>query len=189
MKSVRRLGSEPAGVPLAADDLIEFHAARLLLLVALCGTKSKSEHVIRIEGLTKLAKLDFFVRYPEFFDRVSASLDASERSVTRGVESSMIRHHYGPWDQRYYEVIPFLEGIGMIKVTGNAKNGYAFALSDLGSQAAKKLQADAAFSNQVEQMKRVKKVLGAKNGTTLKNLVYKEFSAEVAERTRGELIQ
>ena len=35
MKSVRRLGSEPAGVPLSADDLIEFHAARLLLLVAL----------------------------------------------------------------------------------------------------------------------------------------------------------
>ena len=101
MKSVRRLSQIAAGNPLASDDLIEFHAARLLLLIALCGTKNAAEGTTRIEGLTKLAKLDFFVRYPDFFNRASQALNADERSATTVVESSMVRHHYGPWDQRY----------------------------------------------------------------------------------------
>ncbi len=56
----------PAGLPLTADQITEFHAARLMLLLHLCGVKN------RIEGLTKLAKLDFFVRYPAFFLRAAA---------------------------------------------------------------------------------------------------------------------
>ena len=56
MKSLRNFASQAAGLPLLADDVLEFHAARLLLLFRVCGTKD------RIDGLTKMAKLDFFVR-------------------------------------------------------------------------------------------------------------------------------
>ncbi len=62
MKSLKNINDLPAGVPLAADDLLEFHAARLLLLFKVCGVAG------RIDGLTKMAKLDFFVRYPQFFN-------------------------------------------------------------------------------------------------------------------------
>ena len=62
MRSLNRVGAQPRPAwPLAADDIVEFHAARLLLLMEICGVKG------RIDGLTKMAKLDFFSRYPDFF--------------------------------------------------------------------------------------------------------------------------
>ena len=61
MKRFRELGDTPISSPLPAEDVLELHAARLVLLLKHCGVKN------RIDGLTKLAKLDFFVRYPEFF--------------------------------------------------------------------------------------------------------------------------
>ena len=42
MKSIANLGHQPAGDPLLADDILELHAARLLLLVSICGTKKKT---------------------------------------------------------------------------------------------------------------------------------------------------
>ena len=61
MKSLNRLGARSVSLPLSADDIVEFHAARLLLLLSVCGVAG------RIDGLTKMAKLDFFARYPDFF--------------------------------------------------------------------------------------------------------------------------
>jgi hypothetical protein len=187
MKSARRLSQVPAGSPLLSDDLIEFHAARLLLLVAVCGTKSKG--VTRIDGLTKLAKLDFFVRYPEFFNRISENLEAEERSATDVIESSMVRHHYGPWDRRYYEIIPFLESCELLEVRKNDKNGFDFDLTSKGLEAVEKFKKDIAFAPLIAQMKQVKKVLGSKSGTALKTLIYKVFDEEVGRKSRGEVIQ
>jgi hypothetical protein len=64
MKSFNTLGASPAGLPVAADDLLEFHAARLLLLFKFCGKTNRNSGLPRIDGLTKMAKLDFFVRHP-----------------------------------------------------------------------------------------------------------------------------
>ena len=61
MKSINHIGFAPVSLPLSADNIVEFHAARILLLISVCGTGN------RIDGLTKMAKLDFFVRYPDFF--------------------------------------------------------------------------------------------------------------------------
>ena len=61
MKSIKQIGFAPVSLPLSADNIVEFHAARILLLISLCGTGN------RIDGLTKMAKLDFFVRYPDLF--------------------------------------------------------------------------------------------------------------------------
>ena len=46
MKSLRNLAKHPAGIPVLADDVLEFHALRLLLLLKVCGTSG------RIDGLT-----------------------------------------------------------------------------------------------------------------------------------------
>src|SRR5687767_8626239 len=99
MKSIINLTDVPAGVPLTAEDFIEFHASRLILLISLLGDNGS------ITGLTKLAKLDFFVRYPDFFRRASEELSHKRKGLQTTVESAMIRHHYGPWDKRYYHVL------------------------------------------------------------------------------------
>jgi hypothetical protein len=81
MKSILNLHTHPAGMPLLADDVVEFHAGRLLLLLKFCGQRGY------IDGLTKLAKLDFFVRYPHFFDKMSAYLGNQVQSPVHYVES------------------------------------------------------------------------------------------------------
>jgi hypothetical protein len=181
MKSLRNLGNEPAGLPLAADDVLELHAGRLLLLFRVCGTAG------RIDGLTKMAKLDFFVRYPQFFEIACQELGIATASAASAVESSMIRFHYGPWDDRYYHLLAYLEAKGLIAVS---KVGKMFqpSLTELGKNAADRLKDATAFEPLVEQMKRVKKVFGNKAGSTLKALVYDIFEKEVGQRPLGEVI-
>ncbi len=181
MKSIRNLADQPASIPVFADDVLEFHAARLLMLFKICGTGG------RIDGLTKMAKLDFFVRYPRFFDELCESLGETVGSHVASVESSMVRFHYGPWDKRYYQILGYLESRNLIKINKITKQ-YCFTLTDSGQSVAKKLESDPAFAGLGEQMKRVKKVLGGKAGTTIKNLIYKIFDEEIAKRSFGEVI-
>ena len=94
MRSIANLGTSPAALPIIAEDLVEFHAARLLLLFNICGINNQ------IDGLTKMAKLDFFVRYPEFFEEVTAHLGLKSPTTMSTRESGMVRFHYGPWDKR-----------------------------------------------------------------------------------------
>lgn len=182
MKSLKNINDLPAGLPLAADDLLEFHAARLLLLFKLCGVAG------RIDGLTKMAKLDFFVRYPQFFNEACKALGLEAASVDTPVESSMIRFHYGPWDDRYYHVLAFLEATGLLEVT-KVKNTFKLKLTDKGQATAKQLADDSAYEPLVEQMKRVKKTLGGRAGSSLKKLIYTVFEKEVGQRTLGETIE
>jgi hypothetical protein len=182
MKSIRNIGSLDAGLPVLADDVLELHAARLLLLFRLCGT-----HKRRMDGLTKMAKLDFFVRYPLFFNEVSKRLGDSVASETRPVESSMVRFHYGPWDPRYYHVLAYLEGKQLLSVAKEGKT-FQFELTELGQTAADKLIEKPAFGTMIEHMHRVKKLLGGKTGSALKKLVYQVFEEEVSKRSLGEVI-
>ncbi len=100
----------------------------------------------------------------------------------------MVRHHYGPWDKRYYQVLGFLEARGLVGVRKHG-NSYIFSLTDFGIQSAKLLTKDRAHVALVDQMKAVRKLLGRKQGTQLKNLVYEVFDAEVKQRKLGELIR
>ena len=182
MKSVRALSRIPISLPLSADDILELHAARLLLLFHYCGSNEK------VEGLTKLAKLDFFVRYPNFFKRAARYLGKAVEVVNDQTESPMVRHHYGPWDKRYYQVLAFLESRGLITVKKRG-NIYEFTLSALGQEKVRLLSESKPFISAVEQMKAVKKIFGRKNGNQLKNIVYDIFDKEVKQRKLGELIK
>lgn len=184
MKSLVRLGSQPASLPLAADDILEFHAARLLLLMHVCGTSG------RIDGLTKMAKLDFFTRYPDFFAAARAAIDKTVVTSAReddAVESSMVRHHYGPWDKRYYQVLGVLEAKQLITVIKH-KQSYQIALSPLGKERAKALASRPSFQDLIARQREVKRVFGSKSGTFLKDLIYRLFDKEVGRRTLGQVI-
>lgn len=185
MKSLSRLGTRPASLPLAADDILEFHAARLLLLMHVCGTAG------RIDGLTKMAKLDFFTRYPDFFDAAWAATKPDAQSApvdhSDAVESTMVRHHYGPWDKRYYQVLAHLEARRLINVS-KVRNSYQIALSAEGAEKAKALAKRPSFATLIERQKAVKKAFGGKSGTVLKTLIYQLFDEEVSKRPLGQVI-
>ncbi|HKP05434.1 MAG TPA: hypothetical protein VJU77_18945 [Chthoniobacterales bacterium] len=181
MRSTRGLAATPAGVPLRADDILEFHAARILLLFAICGTGG------RIDSLTKLAKLDFFVRYPDFFRRACQTLGLDVEDIETTVESAMVRHHYGPWDKRYYQVLGYLEARGLIQTT-RVGRAFNLTLTPKGKGIASQLRMDPNFAVVCGQMKRVKKVFGQKSGASIKNLIYRVFEKEVALLRHGESI-
>ena len=167
---------------LPADDVLELHASRLLLLMKYCGEKGK-----RIGGLTKLAKLDFFVRYPSFFSVIACHLGKDHNDEYKSVESKMIRHHYGPWDKRYYHVISFLESRGLVQVA-KSKNTFEFTLTEVGEEKTNSLVESGTFNDIIGHMKKVKKIVGRKNGSQLKNLIYEVFKEEVKERKLGDSI-
>jgi len=182
MKTFPSLAKVPASVALSADDILEFHAARVLLLLRVAGVAG------RIDGLTKLAKLDFFVRYPQFFEQVSQHIRQPMSAAVRTVESSMIRFHYGPWDKRYYHVLAYLEAKSLIRILDH-KGTHRFQLTSEGKVVANQVLRRPSFGPLSMQMKAVKKLLGNRSGSSLKRLIYEVFDAEVASRPIGAPIQ
>ncbi|CAD5271553.1 conserved hypothetical protein [Bosea sp. 62] len=184
MRSLNRLGTRPASLPLAADDIVEFHAARLLLLTLLCGVSG------RIEGLTKMAKLDFFSRYPEFFEAAAQTQakPVPSHEPSAAVESAMVRHHYGPWDKRYYHVLAHLEAKQLIKIT-KVKKTYVIALTEIGKERAQRIAEKPSFQPLAARMREIKKVFGLRTGSSLKNMIYNMFDSEVSRRPLGEIIE
>lgn len=181
MKSLNRLGARPVSLPLSSDDVVEFHLARLLLLFKVCGIAG------RIDGLTKMAKLDFFVRYPDFFS-IARTRATGVVTDVNAIESAMVRHHYGPWDKRYYHVLAHLEAKQLISVTKH-KNTYRLKLTDLGHDRANQLAKLPSFSLMVSRMQEIKQAFGARTGSSLKGMIYEIFEQEVGQRRLGAVIQ
>ncbi len=96
-------------------DPFAVHAARLLVLIDEFSDPRRTH----IDSFSKLARLDFLLRYPVLLERLlgehrvppAARPSHSER---RGLESAMIRWKYGPWDHRYYALVGRLVGLELI---------------------------------------------------------------------------
>ncbi len=190
MRSIKSLQYIPAGIIISSDDIIEFHASRILLLISICGTKDRDTGLTRIDGLTKLAKLDFFIRYPTFLERAASSMRKEISCITKTLESKMIRYHYGPWDERYYQVIPYLEARGLLRIIKYSKyNQYRFYLTEEGDKIANSFTTSPEFQPLIEIIKNTKTVLGNMTGSKLKQLVYKLFIEEVKDKKIGEAIE
>lgn len=182
MKRYRELGDAPISSPLPAESVFELHAARLILLIKHCGVSE------RIDGLTKLAKLDFFVRYPEFFGKAASTLGSEVEAASRSSDSSMVRYRYGPWDNRYYHLLSYLESTGLVSIERLGRL-YRLSLTSAGSELARKISDDSCYASLIQHMKDVKKTMGSKSGTTLKKLIYEVFESEVGDRSLGEVIE
>lgn len=182
MKSLNQYNDYPTSLPLLSDDITEFHAARILLLVKLCGQGNT------IDGLTKMAKLDFFVRYPKFFEVACKELGKDYKVQHGNIDSHMVRFHYGPWDQRYYHVLSYLESKNLLNIQMKG-NTFILSLTSLGNEMATSLQDDSSYGELCAQMSDVKQALGSLRGTELKELIYKLFDKEVAKLPLKKVIE
>lgn len=168
------------------DSYVEFHAARILLLLYRCNGI--------IDGRTKLAKLDFFVRYPMAVKRV---LDAGLVTVVNekqklsfsvdpnSIESQMIRYRYGPWDPKYAVVIPYLQSLGLLTVDSGKSETYT--LTERGESAARDLLQDKSFQQLDATLQVVSQVFSTWKGSQLKRFIYDNFE-EITALNLGETI-
>ena len=170
--------TRPPDVSPEVEESLEYHAARLLLLLKYSGgPKSK------IDGRTKIAKLDFFLRYPTYLAK--ALNDQTMIDTNIKPESHMIRYKYGPWDMRYYDVFAVLVARGLISILPS-KKGDVFALTERGNYAASELQAPE-FEEIIERCKLVYKRFGRMSGGQIKNYIYKNFPEIVAQPLGAEI--
>ncbi len=166
------------------------HEARLLLLLSGCSHRGDGA----IEGFTKLAKLDFFLRYPVYFERlvkklrrrpVIVPMQPHERDT---VESKMIRFRYGPWDPRYRSWIGILSAKGLVAARPEGRASVHLTLTDQGRAVAATLAQSPEFFDLAVRANLVGQVAGQETGNRLKELVY-ETVPEIGSMTWGEQIE
>jgi hypothetical protein len=158
------------------DDL---HLARLLVLLGSAdarkttpATKAKA-----VEGITKLAKLDFLLRYPTCLERALRVLAWTDADVAvqprerTSIETKMIRFRYGPWDARYRRWLGLLAARGLV-VLGVEGNTVQIGLTDAGRALSAQVRSESLFAELVRRSDLTVKAVGGMSATRLKDFVY-----------------
>lgn len=156
--------------------------ARLLLLIAAFSRRNRV-----LEGRTKLAKLDFLLRYPIYFDRAlqvrRPQLTPSLRSHGPDVESRMVRYRYGPWDPAYFALLGRLIGKGLVKPAPFAR-GIGYRVTENGQMIATDLQREPAWLDVAQRVDILRRHFDL-TGAFLKRFIYENFP-EVTRATWGQ---
>ncbi|MDD7938678.1 hypothetical protein PHK61_09645 [Actinomycetospora lutea] len=186
MSSPADFDEESAAARIAQNDM-RYHQARILLLLdSVCKAEGTGK---KLDGLTKLAKLDFLVRYPAMAQRVIPASSSDERlepsdDERRETESPMIRYKYGPWDDRYYPIIGALVGCGLAAYSKGRAGSVALRMTAQGRRFASELRESQAWSDIALRCDAVAEHVGSWNGNRLKEAVYQNLPEVVALRQR-----
>lgn len=166
------------------DGSPELHTARLLLLLnAFAGDDGNGA----VEGLTKLAKLDFLLRYPVMLDRALKAKGRPVRDVRledherQSVESEMVRYRFGPWDHRYREFLNILiaKGLAAVNVEGRT---VVITLTDQGRSVARRFAEDPMFEPYTRRSTLLKRHFDM-TATNLMRFIYETFPEVVTLRS------
>ena len=156
--------------------------ARLLLLIEAFSRDSKV-----LEGRTKLAKLDFLVRYPSYFARALQIRRPALVGATEGpepdLESRMVRYRYGPWDPAYYALLGRLIGKSLVR-PAPFRRGIGYRVTNEGRAIAVAIRDEPAWLDTAGRIKLLRQHFDL-TGTNLKKFIYEHFP-EVTRATWGE---
>lgn len=171
------------------DQSPELDVARILLLL---DAFAKDGQGGAIEGLTKLAKLDFLLRYPVMLER---ALEAKRRSTQEvqledherhSVESEMVRYRFGPWDHRYRQFLNILVAKGLVSISVEGRK-VVIAATELGQDRAGQLAADELFE-QYSRRARLLKTHFDMTATNLMRFIYDTFPEIVSLRSNAPIL-
>ncbi len=151
-----------------------YHVARLLLLI-----DAYSGGGAGLAGLTKLAKLDFLLRYPAMLERIAAAagdtlqpdLAPTDTELT-SVESQMIRWKYGPWDEHYYPLIGTMISLELIYVVEGSV--LTLRTTDQGQEAAETIRSHPAWALTDRRCRLLRRRF-TMSGNALRKLIYEHL--------------
>ena len=173
-----------------AENSDGLHLMRLLVLLRCADKRGRTPKPV--EGITKLAKLDFLLRYPVYLERALLALGKSPDAVhllpreRTTVETKMIRFRYGPWDGRYRRWLSLLSARGLVTLSLNGRK-IEIGLTDAGRVMADGFAAQDLFSDLAERGTLVMKTVGSMPATKLKDFVY-EIVPEITGMKWGQEI-
>ena len=172
---------------LEGDDAL--HLGRILVLLRAFASRSGNHP---IEGLTKLAKLDFLLRYPTYLERALAAKAGNQHDKPNvedyernSVEAHMVRYRYGPWDHRYRRFLNTLAGLGLVHIDSE-KRTIVIRLTDEGLKAAERLATDPSYETLAVRAALLKKHFNI-GPTNLMEFIYRTFP-EVVSLNLGDKI-
>lgn len=161
-------------VAVETSDL--FHMSRLLVLIdVFTGDKFAGS----VQGITKLAKLDFLLRYPSNLERaleakgVNRGLAVVKEYERNNVESAMVRFRYGPWDFRYRRFLNLLVARGLVHLYVSGRTVH-ISSTESGHTIAQKLVRSDDFADLTARCRLLKTHLDI-GGTTLMRFIYEHF--------------
>jgi hypothetical protein len=165
----------------------DLHAARLLILISAFSSSDQGT----VEGLTKLAKLDFLLRYPVMLERALVAKNRSTREVRLedyerlSVESQMVRYRFGPWDHRYREFLNILIGKGLVTVRVEGRR-IVISLTDQGTNLAATLRESEVFQDYGRRSALLKRHFDIM-GTSLMKFIYDTFPEVISLRSNEKI--
>lgn len=174
-----------------AENADSLHLARLLVLLRSADKRGKNQ-AKPVEGITKLAKLDFLLRYPLYLERALLALGKPPESAAvlprerTTVETKMIRFRYGPWDGRYRRWLSLLSARGLITLSMSGRK-IEIGLTYAGRALADDLAVRPAFQDLAARSTVIMKAVGAMPATKLKEFVY-QIVPEITGMKWGEEI-
>ena len=156
--------------------------ARILMLI---DRFSRGRNVL--EGRTKLAKLDFFLRYPAYL-RLALEIRGIPVPDDLGleapdIESRMVRYRFGPWDPAYFTILGRLLGKGLV-IPVPFNRGLGYRATDEGRRVVSQVRDEDTWAEVARRVDLIHRGLDL-SGTTLKNFVYANFP-EISSATWGE---
>jgi hypothetical protein len=157
--------------------------ARLLLLIDAFSGSDRS-----LEGRTKLAKLDFLLRYPNFLMR-ALTIRVPNRILNvplaedDTIENRMVRFRYGPWDPAYFALLGRLIGHELVEPVP-VRNGVGYRTTERGRELARELGNTEPWEPVVQSAALLRRHFDL-SGTTLKQFIYDHFP-EVTQAKWGE---
>lgn len=166
------------------DQSPELHAARLLVLL---DAFAENDQAGTIEGLTKLAKLDFLLRYPVMLERALQAKGHSIREVQlesherHSVESEMVRYRFGPWDHRYREFLNILMAKDLVSISIEGRKVVIF-LTAQGRDLARHLATQQNFEQYFHRAKLLKRHFDM-TAVNLMRFIYDTFPEIVSLRS------
>lgn len=174
------------------DDSL--HLARLLILLGSADARktTSATKARAIEGITKLAKMDFLLRYPTCLERVLTKLNREPADVAvqererTSIETKMIRFRYGPWDARYRRWLGLLSSRGLVRLAVEG-NTIVIGLTESGRALAETVKDNGLFSELVRRSDLTVRAVGSMSATRLKDFIY-EAIPEITDMKWGEEI-
>lgn len=167
-----------------------YHEVRVLLLVTAVSDTVEGGS---LDGLGKLAKLDFLVRYPVFASRVLPEVQADDpRSHASASDhaiagSPVIRYRYGPWDERYYPVVGALVGRGLIEYVPDRRGSTTLRPTARGRTLAAEAGTSPAWAAVADRCALVSTHAGDLSGSRIAELIRRGLP-EIDTRPHGEAV-
>lgn len=166
------------------DQSPNLHVARLLILL---DAFSEDDHDGGIEGLTKLAKLDFLLRYPVMLELALKAKGRSVREVQleeherQSVESEMVRYRFGPWDHRYRKFLNILSAKGLTSISIEGRK-VVITLTKQGRDLARQLTTQELFEQYSRRARLLKRHFDL-TATNLMRFIYETFPEIITLRS------